>query len=87
MLSLQTTTALNRTTVILPVRLKELATERARSEGISFGEFVRRSIERQLAAPAKKTGDPFWDNLAVYEAAGPTDIAARHDDYLYGEKP
>ena len=87
MLTLQPTIAINRTTLVLPTLLKQLATERARSEGISFGEFVRRAIEKQLVTPANKTGDPFWDNLTAYEAEGPTDIAQNHDDYLYGEKP
>jgi len=76
-----------RTTVVLPPRLKELAMERARTQGISFGELVRRALEEQVSTPpgAKKTGDPFWDNLAVYDTEGPTDVAENHDDYLYGK--
>jgi hypothetical protein len=35
------------------------------------------------ATAKKKTGDPFWNNLQVYDG-GPADVAARHDDYLYG---
>jgi hypothetical protein len=80
----------NRTTVILPDGLKQRALSRAREQGISFGEFVRRSVEKMVSAPPrgtgrKKTGDPFWDNLEVYDG-GATDLAARHDDYLYGGK-
>jgi len=68
--------------------LKQKAIARAREQGISFGEFVRRAVDQMLAAPPrgssrKKTGDPFWDNLEFYDG-GPTDMAARHDDYLYG---
>jgi hypothetical protein len=79
-----------RTTVVLPGPLKERAIARAREQGISFGEFVRRAIENMLTAPPrgtvrKKAGDPFWDNLRVYEG-GPEDSAARHDHYLYGRK-
>ena len=79
-----------RTTVVLPPRLKQRAVARAREQGISFGEFVRRAVEKLLTTPPrgaaeKKTGDPFWDNLKVYER-GPMDLAARHDDYLYGGK-
>lgn len=79
-----------RTTVVLPAPLKQRAVRRAREQGISFGEFVRRAIEETLTAPPrgngrKKTGDPFWDNLAVY-AGGPSDAAVRHDHYLYGGK-
>jgi hypothetical protein len=80
----------DRTTVVLPRPLKQRAVARAREEGISFGEFVRRAVENMLTAPlhgtsGKKTGDPFWDNLRVYDG-GPEDAAARHDDYLYGGK-
>jgi hypothetical protein len=79
-----------RTTVVLPGSLKQRAVARAREQGISFGEFVRRAVEKMLAAPPrgtarKETGDPFWDNLKVYEG-GPADLAAHHDDYLYGGK-
>jgi hypothetical protein len=63
---------------------------RAREQGISFGEFVRKAVECMLMTPPrgtsrKKTGDPFWDNLETYDG-GPADVAARHDDYLYGGK-
>jgi hypothetical protein len=79
-----------RTTIVLPDPLKQRAVARAREQGISFGEFVRRAVENMLTAPPrgtsrKKTGDPFWDNLEVYDG-GPTDVAGRHDDYLYGGK-
>jgi len=79
-----------RTTIVLPDPLKQRAVARAREQGISFGEFVRRSVEKMLTAPPRGTGrekaaDPFWDNLKAYEG-GPTDLAARHDDYLYGGK-
>jgi hypothetical protein len=87
----------DRTTIVLPPELKRRAVSRARHQGISFGEFVRRAVERQLTRPAdkvikvpwkrgsRKTGDPFWDNLVTYHDDGPTDLSVRHDDYLYGE--
>jgi hypothetical protein len=79
-----------RTTVVLPAALKQRAVARAREQGISFGEFVRRAVETMLTVPLrgtarKETSDPFWDNLKIYEG-GPADLAARHDDYLYGGK-
>jgi len=89
----------DRTTIVLPPELKRRAVSRARHQGISFGEFVRRAVEKQLTLPAKKvtkipwkpgskkTGDPFWDNLVFFDDDGPTDLSIRHDDYLYGEKP
>ena len=77
----------NRTTIVLPGPLKQRAVARAREQGISFGEFVRRAVEKMLAAPPrgtgrKKTGDPFWDNLEFYEG-GPADLSTRHDKRLY----
>jgi hypothetical protein len=89
----------NRTTIVLPPLLKQRAVLRARVQGISFAEFVRRAVEKQVTAPAKvptkvpwkrgsrKTGDPFWDNLKTFDDDGPTDLSVRHDDYIYGEKP
>jgi hypothetical protein len=88
----------DRTTVVFPPDLKKRAVLRARAEGISFGEFVRRAVDKQLSPPSKKgskvpwkigsrnTGDPFWDNLRTF-SGGPADLAARHDDYLYGDEP
>jgi hypothetical protein len=80
-----------RTTVVLPAPLKERAVARAREQGISFGEFVRRAVEKVVTVPprgaaARKTGDPFWDNLKTYDGGGPRDVAAHHDEYLYGGK-
>ena len=89
----------DRTTVVFPPELKRRAVSRARHQGISFGEFVRRAVEKEMAAPAHKitkvpwkrgsgkTGDPFWDNLVVYKDDGPADLSVRHDDYLYGDEP
>jgi len=78
-----------RTTVVLPALLKQRAVARARDQGISFGELVRRALEKALSPPedrgrkGKPAGDPFWDNLKVCEG-GPSDVALHHDDYLYG---
>jgi len=85
-----------RTTVVLPPQLKARAVARARAQGISFGELIRRAVEKEIAPSSKevskmpskrgarKTGDPFWDNLVIYDADGPADLSERHDDYLYG---
>jgi hypothetical protein len=84
----------DRTTIVLPPELKRRAVSRARHQGISFGEFVRRAVEKQVAQPAvkivkpprkRKTGDPFWDNLVFFDDDGPADLSVRHDDYIYGE--
>jgi hypothetical protein len=84
-----------RTTIVLPEALKLKAVGRARERGISFGEFVRKAVEKELLPSpqkkrlnlkGKKTGDPFWDNLVTYDDEGPADISERIDDYLYGEQ-
>jgi len=76
-----------RTTIVLPSRLKTRAMARAKDEGISFGELVRRAVEKHVQETAgPKTGDPFWDNLTSYDVPSPPDLAAGHDDYLYGGK-
>ena len=83
---------LQRTTVVFSPIIKARAKARAREEGISFGEYVRRVVEKDLAhtkrRKGKKTGDPFWDNLVIYDDPdGPTDASVRHDDYIYGDWP
>ena len=88
----------DRTTIVMPPRMKQQAVSRARAQGISFGEFVRLAVGKQLAQrtkpfkvrliknKSKKTGDPFWDNLTFFDDGGPADLSVRHDDYLYGDK-
>jgi hypothetical protein len=72
--------------IVLPARLKSLAVARAKDQGISFGELVRQTLPKHLDESAgPKASDPFWDNLMSY-VENPTDLAARHDDYLYGGK-
>lgn len=76
-----------KTTLMLPVELKERAHRIARKQGISFGELMRRSLETMLEReeqPLRET-DPFFADREVFEGDGPSDLAERHDDYLYGE--
>jgi hypothetical protein len=81
----------HRTTIVLPSRLKERAVARAREQHISFGEFVRQAVEKQLAVRTNgksknKAGDPYLDNLVVFDDDGPSDLSARVDDFLYGDR-
>ena len=80
----------DRTTIVLPSLLKQRAVSLARVQGISFSEFVRRAVEKQVTAPAKgrskkKTGDPFWDNLKTFDDNGPPDLSTRIDEFLYAD--
>jgi len=80
---------MQRTTVVIPPRLKQMATARARSVGVSFGEFVRCALERALSENSTRRGrrrDPFLDDDVIFRGDLPEDLSRRHDDYLYGEK-
>jgi hypothetical protein len=81
----------HRTTIVLPARVKEQAMARARDQKISFGEFVRRAVEKQLVVKSNdksknKIGDPYLDNLVVFEDDGPPDVSVRVDEFLYGDR-
>lgn len=80
-----------KTTLMLPIELKERAQRIARTRGISFGELMRQSLESTVVTEESKRtldDDPFWAdlrNLPPAELEGPTDAAANHDHYLYDE--
>ena len=72
---------------MLPADLKVKALDRAREQGLSLGEFLRRSLEASLAGPGEppRKADPLFSDASVYEGPVPADLAANHDDYLYGK--
>ncbi len=72
---------------MLPPDLKSLAQKRAQEMGLSFGELIRIALTEVLSeAPPTRKEDPLLADHAVYTGEAPADLAARHDDYLYGEK-
>lgn len=71
---------------MLPSDLKTRALRRARSRGISLGEMIRESLAAMLAYGARKEGDSLLADKAVFDGSSPRDTAAKHDDYLYGDK-
>lgn len=81
-----------RTTIVLPPRLKQRATARARERKISFAEFARQAILKAVNEPVPKRRrkhgkDPiFWD-VPVYDGPVPADLSINHDKYLYDEEP
>jgi hypothetical protein len=79
---------MTRTTIVLPETLKARAMCRARRARMSFGELVRRSLEREVReSPEGKRGeDSFWSDASVYKGACPKDYSANVDKYLYDEK-
>jgi hypothetical protein len=74
---------MDRTTVMLPHRLKEAAHRLARERGSSLGELIREALGAHVAAAAET--DPFWADRAVWQGDGPRDLAAEHDRYLYDD--
>jgi hypothetical protein len=78
---------MHRTTILLPTALWTGALQESRRLGISLGEFLRQSLEAGLKTSRRsRRRDSFWSDDRVYEGKGPTDMALRHDDYLYGDK-
>ena len=76
---------MHRTTIMLPRDLKVRAERRAREEGVSLGEFVRRSVARSLGRPEEIAEDPLFADQQVYDGETPATYAADHDDHLYGD--
>jgi len=76
---------MHRTTVMIPDDLFSDALARARSEGVSVAELIRKGLEQVVGGgkggPPEK--DPFFADDATF-ASGIGDAALRHDDYLYG---
>ncbi len=77
---------MHRTTLVLPPRLKEAATARARAAGVSFSEFVRRAVEKAVTENRQRPGrDPLLNDHAIFNGGTPQDLSRRHDACLYGE--
>ncbi len=83
---------MQRTTIILPEQLRRRTLEKARAEGISFAEFVRRAVELAVNEPPSRASQR--KRLAAIEAmrafredtpsGGPADLAINIDEYVYG---
>lgn len=78
---------MRRTTIMLPESLRLRAQAAAEDLGISMGELIRQALETTLTAAAKSPErDPFFADTDFWDGSGPADLAARHDDYLYGDE-
>ncbi|HKK19128.1 MAG TPA: ribbon-helix-helix domain-containing protein [Opitutales bacterium] len=74
---------MHRTTILLPEKLKGEAEQQARREGLSLSELIRRRLSESIDAKAKSP--PAFFSRRPWSGDMPTDLSARHDDYLYGE--
>jgi hypothetical protein len=81
---------------MLPEDLKRRTVSEARRQKVSFADFVRRAISEKLPGQGRgaevlkrRRRDPLFrllDRLPRVAGASATDVAATHDDYLYGAK-
>lgn len=75
---------MNRTTILLNETLKMKVMRLAKLEGISFGQFIRESLEMRLKeAHTKRKRDCFYEDTSVFTGKSPDDLSVHHDDYLY----
>jgi hypothetical protein len=73
-----------RTTIMLPPELKRRAVLRARAEGVSLGELIRRSLESAIRdGPGTRGRDPLFADGEMYNGEVPADVVENHDRYLY----
>jgi hypothetical protein len=75
---------MHRTTVMLPPELKRRAERKSRELGVSFGEFVRRSLRDELVSEEGSGKDSLFEDTGVYRGEAPPDAAVRHDEHLCG---
>jgi len=79
---------MHRTTIMLPLDLKQRASQVASRLGVSLGELIRQSLEAALRGDAGSIHeDPFFRDRAVYDGPVPPNAAADHDHYLYDPQP
>ncbi len=76
---------MQRTTIMLPRKLKTRAARRAKKSGLSMGEFIRQAIEKSLAERGEAREGTLFD-LQVYTGKCPNDVSSNSDEYLYGEE-
>ena len=73
----------------LPPDLKAKIEREADARGMSVSNFVRVSLEsavvQEPSGAEKSADDPFFADTAVFRDDCPADLAAKHDDYLYGD--
>ena len=79
---------MDRTTIMLPPDLKIRASNQAKKERISLGQFIREALKKSLDSENRKStdDDPLFLDNAVFDGTTPEDLASNHDGYLYGDE-
>jgi hypothetical protein len=73
---------MQRTTIMLPPDLRRKADREAKALGISLSELIRRRLAGNVESKTEER--PRFFDRKPWQGAGPSDIAANHDQYLYG---
>jgi len=82
---------MQRTTIMLPSKLKLQARRQARKRGVSLSALVRESLASTLGAgevdkrKSSRASDSLFADEAVFIGDAPIDLSLNHDRYLYEE--
>lgn len=76
---------MHRTSLMMPEDLKVRAERKSRQLGMSMGQFVRLSLEDELAKYERHDPDPLLADTVVYRGAAPDNVSQEHDALLYGD--
>lgn len=74
---------MHRTTIMLPPELHRRAAKVAAARGLSLGELIRKLLEAETREDEGE--DALFADARTF--AGSPDLAARHDEELYGAEP
>ena len=69
--------------ISIPDDLRQKIEQLAEARGITVDELVRKTLEQQVST--SRSDDTLFQDTAVFRGDAPTDGAANHDDYLYGD--
>lgn len=77
---------MHRTTILIPHSLKLEVEKEAERERVTFGEVVRRSLNKYvMGRKGALSRDSLLSSQTRFMDNGSTDMAKRHDAYLYGD--
>ena len=75
---------MKRTTIMLPVELKDKAKRHADSKGISMGKLIRDALISVLRSErSERSRDSLFVDKAIYDGPAPADGSKNHDRYIY----
>lgn len=76
---------MQRTTVMLPLKLKSRAQRRAKERKLSLSDLVQESLETALesAGAEQRASDPLFADEEIFIGEAPADLSRHHDRYLY----